>query len=194
MAPELLPNLLPIWTTQGSHQTRREVRLRYTIPTALRDVLGKSQVWKTTGTGRLSEAKRREPRILADIIDSVEDDFKGATESPDSTQSPESLFEAALELAAEVQRGVRSEDDASYIMPDYRDAFIRANRRATGQAYFKAARSAHAVLESRGLELPLKIAARQHVDDLEARGRNRSTVDRKEKVLTEFDEWPDTQT
>ena len=46
--------------------------VRYVIPTKFRAVLGKSQVWKTTNTGCLSEAKRREPRILADIIEGVE--------------------------------------------------------------------------------------------------------------------------
>jgi hypothetical protein len=148
--------------------------VRYTIPVRYREVLGRSQVWKTTGTGCPREARRREPRILADLIDDVEAEYLHATTSPDSPRSPAHLFEAAAELLA---RDDLTEEQKSDILSDYRDKFLRENRKADQKRTVTTAQSATVMLLSRGRAVPLSVAMKRHLDDLGSRGRNVSTVE-----------------
>ena len=160
--------------------------VRYTVPTSMRETVGTAQVWRTTGTGCISEAKRREPRILADIIDEVEAKHLQALEASDSPRSPAYLLTAAEELLKNVESGKWTEEEASDVMHDIREQFLKLNQQSNAERAMQAARSATALLTSGGTTLPLSMAKDKHLDHLRSRGRNLSTVERKGTVIQRF--------
>lgn len=160
--------------------------VRVYVPKDLQDTLRRQQVWRTTGTGDLAEAKRRAPRIHAQILDELEAEHEAMLHGSDSPRSPAHLFAVAAELLEQVESGEWTSADASSVLSDYRDEFLRLNSESNARVALASARSSTAYLESRGTILPLSVAAERHLAHLESQGRPRSTIERKQMVIQRF--------
>lgn len=176
----------------------KKYSVRYVIPTKFRVVLGRSQVWKTTGTGCLSEAKRREPRILADIIESVEGDYEEATRPPEPVEPerlPDHVFNLMQELVARAND--KSDDmttsDALSVLESELTSHIKSvpvqNRQRVKAAYGAPLK----FVGSGGDYMLLSEAIKRHLKDREP-NNNPSTLDRKRKALEDFSSWSGDQT
>ena len=171
--------------------------VRYIVPTSLRPIVGKTQVWKTTGTSCLSEAKKRMPRILADILDDVERERRLVPSKPVTPKSAAWLMDIARQLNEQVESGELQGDDdtspqewASIIFADHLEQHfdargINPETDTLTPDHLRVIRGASKMVSHAGTYLPLSEGIERHLS--EKRGRiNPSTLLRKRIILDDF--------
>jgi integrase len=187
--------------------------VRYVVPTKLRPIIGRTQIWKTTGTGCLSEAKKREPRILADILDSIERTVALKAAEPtskasvswvvgqlrdilanppdDSGLSDESIKRLGLRPDQISHEEDHPEDLAAELIQDIIEQHLAARGESPDDisaGHIKALRNATKMVTSGGTFVPVSEAVERHLAEKDGR-INPSSLGRKRNVLESFAEF-----
>jgi integrase len=165
--------------------------VRVVVPLKYRPIIGKTAIWRTTGTGCKDEAEKRAHGLKAAINHEIDLQVKAAAEARKHTPaSREWLLAISADLQSQVASGELNTDTAGEIFSLHLDQHLEALGVSPEDAtpeQVRYARSATRAVTSPEYK-PLSQAIEEH---LEAKAGRiiASTLKRKRGVLEAFDEW-----
>lgn len=178
--------------------------VRIVVPVKYRAIIGKSQIWKTTGTGCLTEAERRSHALKAAILRDIDEQVLQAAEAAKHTSMPPAeLLQIATDLQSQIASGeisngideygeiVHAEDTVAEIFSGVLDDWLKSKGYTPGGQIdaddLRIARRATRVATTPDYE-PLSVAIETYLTSKVGR-INASTIDRKRSILMAFDTW-----
>ena len=99
--------------------------VRYFVPAEFQDLIGKKEVWKTTGTSSLRDAQRLQHEIIVGIQRELTQMGRDFESDP---RSPKWVKNRTLDLLASVDSGSVDEDIASSLFHEIVEEHLKARK------------------------------------------------------------------
>ena len=162
--------------------------VRYFVPSEFQDLVGKKEVWKTTGTSNLRDAERRQHEIIVGIQRDLEQMGRNFEADP---RSPKWVKNRTLNLLEDLDSGSVDEDLASSLFHEIVEEHLKARKEAPDDVSETDARRlrSYGRLLTNSSQLSLSDAIERHLSEKLGRGVRKSTVSRERTLFESFAEW-----
>lgn len=158
--------------------------VRYFVPSEFQELIGKKEVWRTTGTSVLRDAQSRQHEIIVGIqreLQQMGRDFEADPRSPKWVKS------GAAELLSQVESGTLDTDTAKELFHTLLEEHLEAREAPDEDAVRQLKGYARSITDPS--KLSLSDAIERHLSEKLGRGVRKSTVSRERTLFESFAEW-----
>ena len=158
--------------------------VRYFVPSEFQELIGKKEVWRTTGTSVLRDAQSRQHEIIVGIqreLQQMGRDFEADPRSPKWVKS------GAADLLSQVESGKLDTDTAKELFHTLLEEHLEAREAPDEDAVRQLKGYARSITDPS--RLTLADAIERHLSEKLGRGVRKSTVSRERTLFESFAEW-----